>query len=240
MANIVSGGGRMSVDVVDYLTLPSMEEWKKFNEMIESEFPELQFSLGKSSFNLLEMINGEYEVNHWKNEFNWRIFNIGMNFVFMMHHYEKGIPDDQYANLKGEKLAVHIWFAFYAESLVSRLVGTYDILFHIANVKYKLKVNKGMGFNRKVLKELESENTDVHDLLMSIKSDDNYIDLSNLRNDFIHNNSPANLDSGIKESGNGVTAFGKGHYVKSSEIIEIFKKGLEHLQTTVIKFDELL
>ena len=228
----------MAIDVVDYLTLPSRDEWKKFNKIIESEFPDLNFSIEKSSFSLLEMINGDYEVNHWKNEFNWRVFNICMNFVIMMHHYEKGIPDE-HKDLKGEKLGVHMWFTFYAESLLSRIIGAYDVLFHIANIKYELKVEKGFGFNSKVQKGVKSVNKDLHEFLTSLNKDEAYKKVSNLRNDFIHNNSPTNLDSGIKKE-DGVISFGIGDYVNSSEIIETIKIGFSHLQSTVTKFNELL
>ncbi|OMC83351.1 Cthe_2314 family HEPN domain-containing protein [Viridibacillus sp. FSL H8-0123] len=229
----------MAVDLVQCLTLPSIGEWEKFNSSFDEEFPELQFATREGSFDLKEVVNGVFEADSWKYEFNWRVLNISTNYVLLMHFFEKGIPDNEYKNLTGEKMYIHIWFSFYAESLLARIIGAYDILFQIVNADYQLKVKKGTRFNIKVLQKLKPFNKRLHSCLSTFREDESYIKLVTLRNDFIHNNTPTNLDFGFSEEKPGVRSFGKGKYVKSQEVVDIANNGIKHLQDIVKKIQEL-
>lgn len=226
----------MAIDITKLETIPQEIEWEEFYQFFEEQFPNINFEDIIYKFNILKVnTKREMEFNHWKNEFNWKILNISVNYMHVLHYYNKGIPDDKYENLKGDNLGIHYWFAYHVEGLLSRIIGAFDALYHILNANYQLGVRSGLGFNKEVVKKVKSHNNELHKFMEKLNKDTRYKEVVKLRNDFIHNNAPTNLSSGISEA-NGVTTFSKGTYTTSTELIDIINKSLLYLQECVNKF----
>ena len=229
----------MAIDITKFETVPVEEEWEKFNHFFDGQFPTIHFEDIESKFNLFNATKSEIEFNHWKNEFNWKILNISVNYMHVLHYYNQGIPDDKYENLKGEKLGVHYWFSYHVEGLLSRIIGAFDLLFQILNSRYQLNVNKGIKFNQEVVRKLRGRNDVLHKFMKNIRYDKRYTRASKLRNDFIHNNAPTNLSAGISEV-NGIVTYSKGTYTTSTELKDIVYNVLLYLQECVNKFNDSL
>ena len=86
-------------------------------------------------------------------------------------------------------------------------------------------------------------NKELYHLLNNLRSNNVYKRIVDLRNDFIHNNTPTNLDSGLsikKQEGKTEFSFKQGNYVKSKDIVSAISKSFEHLKNTINDFEKLL
>lgn len=226
----------MALDIVDYMTLPTEEEWRKFHETVDEDFKNILLDFEKDTHSILDVRNGKLEIEQWISEFNWRIFNIQINYMQVVHYLNKGVRDEEYSQLTGGNLANHIWFAYQVESLLTRIIGAFDVLFHLANAIYQLKIKEGMKFNTYVTQRLRNKNRKLHNLMKQIKKDTRFQQANKLRNDFVHNFTPTNLRLEVKEITQNRFSLGKGTYVKVSEIELITKTLLKYLEEIVVKF----
>lgn len=232
----------MGQDILDYLTYPDNDEWTLICKQKADVFEGMIFDIDHKFNPLVDLRNGKYEFNHWKNEFNNRVFNLNTNYAFMMHFYKKGIPDEEsFTNFKGADLVTHYWFSYHVESVYSRIFGLIDLFFHIANVKYQLNVPHKSGFNREVINKLYNFDKGLRFMLKKMLNNDIYRTNNRLRNDFTHNQMPTNLSSGAKteeHDGKIKVTLSKGEYTSSNQIISNIDAMLDFLKDQFVDFNK--
>ncbi|MCR8853502.1 Cthe_2314 family HEPN domain-containing protein [Lysinibacillus fusiformis] len=242
----------MTIDIADYLTVPEKSEWKSNIGGLSKVFDCLFFEQEDHiSFDILKRdADREIEINHLKDEFNNRILDLLSNYVLVKHFYNKGIPDEEwyrkengkfifYPNFQPEHFGYQHWFNFYIESLYSRFIGLIDSLFHIVNIKYKIDAETKPGFRRVVLNTLlQIEENDVYKVMNDINNSKVIRKLNIIRNNFIHNQKPSEISSGVKrfKVGGIKTKVGLGDYTTSTELLNVFQDSIKYLKTDFEKF----
>ncbi|WP_431808213.1 Cthe_2314 family HEPN domain-containing protein [Lysinibacillus sphaericus] len=217
------------VNVNEYQILLKVEDWNRLDDELGDNIEKLFFEKTPNKYNLLEINDGKYSVDHWKNEFNYKLVSIGINYGYLYTYYKSLDGFDIYQVSDSEKLAYHFWFSYEAESLLTRLVTLIDNLYHLINIKFDLNVEEGLGFRKKITKKLTEINSSLALYLEGIYQDSRYKSVQDIRNDFTHNHSPLNLTSGYKKEGNEAF-FSKGDYLKPSEIVDSINEFINLLQ----------
>lgn len=206
------------VTVTDYQVLLKNEDWKRLSTVLTDKIDSIAFEFKQPQNIFIDMLNGELDVNHWKNEFNLKLISISTNYAYMYTYYEKLEMVDIYEKYDRDKVGIHFWFSYEAESLLTRIFSAIDNIYHIVNMKYNLQIKHELGFRGKVVKALETHNKSLADYLSRVRYDLRYKGAGALRNDFTHNHSPLNLTSGVNKTKNKVS-FGKGKYTKNEEVL---------------------
>ncbi|MGE7673785.1 Cthe_2314 family HEPN domain-containing protein [Lysinibacillus sp. NPDC094403] len=242
----------MTIDIAKHLTVPEISEWESNIGELKDVFDSLFFEQENHiSFNILKKdADREIEINFLKDEFNNRVIDLISNYVLVKHFYNKGIPDDEwyrkekgkviyYPNFQPEHFGYQYWYNFYIESLYSRFIALIDSLFHIVNIKYKIDEETKPGFRGKVIKILlQLEEYDVYKILNDINNKKIIKKLNTIRNNFIHNQKPNEISSGVKrfKEGNIKTKVGLGDYTTSTELLNIFQDSIKYLKTEFERF----
>ncbi|MGA3601748.1 Cthe_2314 family HEPN domain-containing protein [Lysinibacillus agricola] len=226
------------VNILDYIKDMSGENYEKYSLEFDDVYPQIVFKNLRDKFNMIEMFSGESEVNHWMTEYNNKIFNISVNYVQMMLYY---IEDDKqnYDDFDKNNVGIQYWYSYYTESLTQRVLGAYDLLMHVINVKYQFNKAPGSRFNFEVMKSLKEENLELYDELKQAIDDVEYFQISELRNDFTHNNNPTNLTSGVERK-EGIITISKGVRTSNNVILKSIKEGLSHLERTKLAIEKAL
>lgn len=217
------------VNVNEYQILLTESDWLDLDKELGDVFGALAFERTQDKYNLIEMINGKMDEDHWKNEFNYKLVSISINYAYMYAYYKKLNGLDIYEEKDLNKLGYHFWFGFEAESLLARLFTLIDNLYHLLNLKYKLEIPEGLGFRGKLVRVLSSVNQELSDYLSKLIQDQRYEKAQKIRNDFTHNHSPLNLTSGLKKTDNGMT-FTKGEYLKPDEVLKCINDFIDLLE----------
>jgi len=236
----VGGESMDGTDIIDYLNLPSSEFIGESNRFLEERYGKTMFTIDANDLSMKGIVEKKYEVAHWKNTFNWKVFNIQTNYIFLKHQYEQGIPDDDSLSDLGSQLGVHYWFSYHVESILSRIIGAFDLLYHIINVKYELDVKPDLSFRKNVLLKLKDKNMDLYTFMNKIRNNRRNRKANGLRNNFVHNQAPTDLSSPLKKMSNGSVAIGKGEYTSSKDILVVVDSVLDYLQETKIQFEKIL
>lgn len=226
------------MDILEHIKDMSGENYEKYSVEFDELYPQLVFENLKKRFVGMELFNGETEVHHWMTEYNNKIFNISVNYVQTMLYY---FEDDKqnYDDFDKNNLGIQYWFSYYAESLTQRILGAYDLLMHVINTKYQFNKASGSRFNFEVMKSLKEENLELYDELKQAIEDVEYFQISELRNDFTHNNNPTNLTSGV-ERNEGIITISQGVRTSNDDILKSIKEGLSHLERTKLAIEKAL
>ncbi len=209
------------VNLNEYQILLSIDDWDRLGRVLGDNIYNLGFEETQNKYDLLEMVNGKYSVDHWKNEFNYKLAAISINYGYMYTYFEKLEGYDIYKEKDKDKIAYHFWFSYETESLLARLFTLVDNLYHIINIKYELEVQEGIKFRPQLVEKLTSKNKILAQYLNNLIHDKRYKDVQKIRNDFTHNHSPLNLTSGIKRERNGgFWTMSKGEYIKPEMVLK--------------------
>ena len=207
------------ININDYQILLTEKDWLDLEKELGDSFGELGFESAQDKYNMLEMVKGKMNLDHWKNEFNYKTVAISINYGYMYTYYKKLDGFNIYEKKDAEKIGYHFWFSYEAESLLARLFTLIDNLYYILNINYDLDVPEGLGFRKNLVSALSHVNQDLSDYLSKLIKDERYDRAQTIRNDFTHNHSPLNLTSGFKKVENGHT-FSKGEYMEPDDVVE--------------------
>lgn len=167
------------------------------NEEFEKCYPNFQFEVQKT-YNILDDINLKMNVDMWKNQFNYKIFDISTNYIQARLHL---IEEDNGIEYSVEEMNdLSAWYAYYSESLSARIITAFDLLVHIINVSYKINIEPKSNFNREVMKELKHLDMTLHGVFKETINSDSYGELNKLRNSFSHNYSPVDNFYGLEKT----------------------------------------
>ncbi|WP_207641436.1 Cthe_2314 family HEPN domain-containing protein [Clostridium beijerinckii] len=179
---------------MEYAKIPSDDEIQEILKPVKSKFEKINFSHTKVSFTNIDL-------KDWIKEFNNRVNDFQVNYVFVMAYYNEGIPDDNWkakTDINKEQIrffpefadkdfAINYWFGFYVDSLFARYLGLVDAIYHILNCYYKLNIHDGMGYNLEVIERIKSKNKKLSDYLASIIKDRRFKRTNANRQSQIHN-----------------------------------------------------
>lgn len=228
---------------LDYADYPTKESWEEQYRKKQDTLDKigLKENSGTHTFSILHsegLMN--LELSFWISEFNSKANDLINNYIILMHHYNKGIPDTEwFAKGKGkveffphfEEKHHHIiyWFGFYMDSYYTRFASLIDTIYHIINVKYYLGIEAKMGFRGQVAKALKSADEALFYYLDGIRENDTYKEVEYFRNDITHNFRPNQISSGIKrKKGAGFISIsgGLGEYTTTTEFVANIEKSL--------------
>ncbi|MGD7025175.1 Cthe_2314 family HEPN domain-containing protein [Rossellomorea vietnamensis] len=235
----------MKKHINDFADFPSKDKWRElYNEQKDSlERIEFSTSNGTGTNDIIDF-SRKMELSPWFLEFNNKSFDLTMNYILVMHHYKKGIPDENwigagekggikyFQHFKDEHHCIKFWFDFYVESYFFRFFSMIDSIYHILNVNYQLGVTEGIGFRNKVSKRLKEKDIGLYEYMKDIRKDEIYLSLDNFRNNFTHNFRPNQISSGItrKETKTHlVISGGVGKYTTSAELVQNIQASLRLL-----------
>jgi hypothetical protein len=238
---MIKGGEKMNIH--DYAKYPTPEEWDGIYQKKKSSLDKLNLANEKRKFNILDFDEGYYgiQLSYGLSEFNNRSFDLVNNYIILMSYYNEGIPDDQwyispgknghsvqyFPDFEAKHYILHYWFGFYMESYYTRFSGMIDTVYHLINLKYRFEIDPTVGFIKKVLKKLESEDKILYDYLKTIPNNTVYEKVNEFRNNIVHNFRPNQVDSGFERKkqpdGSEIISMSIGNYTPSS----VFVKNIE-------------
>ncbi|RFU61959.1 hypothetical protein D0469_20785 [Peribacillus saganii] len=229
---------------LDYADYPTKESWNEQYRKKEDTLNKIRLKEkgGTQTYSVLSsegLMN--LELSFWIGEFNNKANDLINNYIILMHHYDKGIPDTEWftPREKGgvqffphfEEKHHHIiyWFGFYTDSYYTRFASLIDTIYHIINVKYYLGIEAKIGFRGQVAKALKSEDEALFNYLDGIRENHVYKEVEYFRNDITHNFRPNQISSGIKrKKGKGFLSIsgGIGEYTTTTAFVANIEKSL--------------
>ncbi|GGG88737.1 Cthe_2314 family HEPN domain-containing protein [Paenibacillus radicis (ex Gao et al. 2016)] len=239
--------------LVDYLSYPSGEEWRKIageislNKLsVEINFP--------SPTKAIDLIVSQ-ERKDWLMLFNNRLGEVRQTYIFLTHYYNMGIPDDNwhkspgdngesiqyYTEFEDKHYYIKHMYDYYADILYFKFISAWDTLSHFYNVYYEFKISIKYISRYKVLDRIEKINPDLYECIRGVQDSEAFNKFIEQRNDITHNFSPSQIDSGIKRYNNGSAAFSIGKYTTTRErqnnIVEVIKMTIKFLDEIKIIFE---
>jgi hypothetical protein len=238
--------------IFNYLDYPDEKEW---NEIVKNSpvLKKLHLKINSDIKYDNDVFNPlyDFEFEIWLRQINNRLFNIYMTYIFLMHYFNKGIPDDKHSDSRGKnnktvRFLPHsgeksYWikylFYYYVEVLYFQAFSVWDSIHHLINVYYQMDIEPRLGFNENVMKKLKDKNIILHKLLKKQKENEVFEKAHRLRRDFTHNFLPCRFgfvigrenkeDKKVKETHLGIKI------PKSKEFQTNIYQFLELLSTTL-------
>ena len=224
-----------------FFGFPSHEDWKRIYN--DSPFDRL-FSLLDSFQNKGHASQGidgftkAIELHGLIYEVQQRLSDVRRSYILMMFYYKQGIPDQRWYISPGrngesvqyypdfEERHFHIkgWFDYYSDTLYYKLFSAWDVVGHILNVKYDLKVD--MVYFGKAVEALKSKHPSLHANFAGVRESPVFKKASTIRNDITHNYLPNTAGMAVYR-GSKSTTVGLKKYVPSDEIIANVQEILE-------------
>lgn len=224
-----------STRFVNTLRLPTYTVSMMLGEYIRS----LQEEGGDSQY---------YRITKWITEYNNKLSKIDFNYAYVSKYYELLGEDDAFVESDYAKKNYNYWFSYEVESLLYRMFGLEDCLYHIIVEKFDLNVSNTAGFKNKVVTQMKKQNSQFGEYLYELKKkkDEDYIDkdlryinANKLRNSFTHNHSPLNpeLNQKMMETKNDIN-FIKPTYIYENpiDVIKAIEKFAEYIQEFLVEF----
>lgn len=232
------------VSILEYASYPADSDWNELVRNKKAQLDNIGFDNFSNKINLFDF--AEVELTYWKKEFNNRAGDLQTSYVMMMHYYKQGIPDDEWYISPGKKgntvdyfphfnlrhFGLLYWYGFYLDGYLSRFTGLIDSIYHLINAKYDFRVKEDLSFKRNVLSQLKNKDRGLHDYLDNLKSNGIYKKTNEIRNSFMHNYRPNQIDSGLSYSekdGSLTISFGIGQYTTTTEILKIVEDSIDLL-----------
>jgi hypothetical protein len=172
-----------------YFEFPAREDWRRIYST--SSFQKLfvlldRFEVTENTVDGWGGLTKRIELRGYLYEMQHRLAAAARSYVLMMFYYEKGIPDQQWYISPGkdgepiqyfpdfEEVDFHIkgWFNYYSDILYYKLFSAWDLVGHILNVKYDLKIKRA-DFDRAV-KALGGKDKSLHTSLEGLRNSPAY------------------------------------------------------------------
>ena len=237
---------------MNYLKFPSTENWKRISSA--SPFEQLPFYL-----NELETKNKPedgltnsmryIEISEFILQLRHRLADVQKSYVMLIYYYEKGIPDKEwyispgkdgasveyYPHFNESDFIIKDWFDYYSDTFYFKLFSAWDVIGHLINIKYDLKIErKNISFWTAVNK-LNKKHNVLYSKLEKIRRNDVFKRARDIRDDITHNYLPSSVGLAVSmnEKGGGL---GIREYIPSDEIVQnaqevvgLFEETLMHM-----------
>lgn len=195
--------------IFDYLEYPNEKEW---NETVENSPPLKKLYLRLNSDIKCDrdiaspLFDIEFEV--WLRQINDRLRNLYMTYIFLMHYFKKGIPNNEYSisqtkdnrsvkylpHLEEKSYWINYLFYYYVEIFYFQAFSAWDCIYHLINVYYQMDIKPNKQFNRNVMEKLKDKNGNLHKLLEDQEKNEVLKKARRLRIGFTHNLLPRRFD----------------------------------------------
>ncbi|MBU5345833.1 Cthe_2314 family HEPN domain-containing protein [Paenibacillus lautus] len=179
-----------------YVRYPNEEEWNS----IFNNSPFVEFNFSFSSFynhNLNEVdIFDSPIINSHSLLLIQRFRSLVESYILLTFYYQLGIPDETnkrninniYKDFEPHHFGNKEKFDYYSEAFYFKVFSCWEVIGHILNIQYDLKMKK-IEF-KKVVRQLKSENNDMFRKLIGITNNNEFINANTYRNQITHNYSP--------------------------------------------------
>ena len=196
----------------DNFDFPNKEERELIYKSCE-HFQELCLTVDcedNSDTTYIDIIENRMLFEHWISQFNRKIGEVRISYILLTHYFNKCsafLKDAINANEEGEEYNSNKYiFYFYADVFYHKAFSTWDFIYHLINIYYKLNILTKSGFNDKVMKKLKCINTGLYSKLDDVCcNNDVFKEAKRFRNDLTHNFPPINATYIINKSNDGVT-----------------------------------
>ncbi|TXK77714.1 Cthe_2314 family HEPN domain-containing protein [Paenibacillus sp. N3.4] len=217
----------------DHLEYPSKAQWIEIEK--KSKIAQLHLDVKKlKTSDIFAFITNE-ELSSWIRLFNNRLGQSRMSYIFFMHYYNKGIPDDEWFIVKDQSIQYFPHFNketfyyksifdYYIDNFYYKFFSAWDTMYHIINVYYQFNIETGNRFNSNVMKNLLKIDNNLYKVVEQTNKSEPFTLSRTLRNDITHNFAPNDISSGVikenEEFKNNMSimkvSFGVGHYTHAS------------------------
>lgn len=235
-----------------YFEFPTKEDWKRiYNASAFNKIYSMLDGLEDKEHTTL-CFTQNIELSGWLYELRQGIGDIAISYCFMMFYYEKGIPDGRPYISPGtngesiqycpdsEPIHFHIkaWFDFFSDTLYYKLFSAWDVIGHILNLKYDLKIDIDKVYFGTAIGKLRKKDINLHACLNNVLCSSAYKTAHKNRVNITHNYLPstahmiARRDNNPELKGN-VTHIDIKEYVKSEEIVTNVQEALELFAATL-------
>ncbi|OUM83850.1 Cthe_2314 family HEPN domain-containing protein [Parageobacillus thermoglucosidasius] len=220
----------------DYLEYPSKSQWIEIVSETRISELYLEVSETKEGDIISSLFNQEFKS--WLRLFNNRLGQSRMSYVFLMHYYKKGIPDDEwflspgkegqsvqyFPHFNEENFYYKMMFDYYMDIFYYKFFSAWDTMFHVINVYYSFDLLPNSRFNSNVMQRLLQRNNSLHTIISNVSNSEPFVQSRTLRNNITHNYAPNDISSGITiekiKEGVSKISFGIGTYTTSKTFIE--------------------
>jgi hypothetical protein len=216
-----------------FFEFPTADEWRKLQETYPFDKLELSQDYFRYTLNPHGSIESFYagsEIQTWTLHLQNRLIQTRWSYIFLMFHFTKGIPDDEWfisPGKNGESIQYYphfeekdhftkAQFDYYADVFYYKLFSAWDTLGQILNVLYELEIAKPT-FNEAV-KKLKPLKPALHAKLKSILNSDDFLKMRALRHDITHNHLPGHIGSSVRKVSPTHFTFGGGSYTPSGAV----------------------
>ncbi len=243
-----------------FFKFPNEEEWNDLEGSYPFEKLEIRdddFKYAFENANTVLKWSATSEIETWKNHLINRLIQTRWSFVFLMFHFNKGIPDKEWLmspGPEGESIRyfphfttddhkVKAQFDFYVDIFYYKLFSAWDTIGHLLNMMYELRIERS-SFS-KAAQALQSVNPVLHQELAAIIESDHFRTMQDFRHTITHNHLPGHIGSSVRRISDNEMTFGGGSYTPSAKIqaniiqaLNLFAKTLkvirEHQITSTI------
>jgi len=229
-----------------FFEFPTREDWRRIhNASAFKKIFSVLDSLEEREY-LTDDFTKDLELKGWFYEIRQRIEDTAISYCFMMFYYEKGIPDKRwyispgtngesiqyYPDFEEVHFRIKMWFDFFSDTLYYKLFSAWDLVGHVMNVKYSLKIPKKDVYFGTAVKALRCKGKNVHDCLKNVKDKQAYEKARRIRIDITHNYLPHTAHM-VVHSGSKSTTIDLKQYIPSEEIVTNVREALELFAETL-------
>lgn len=243
-------------DIYGFAKYPTSEDWDNICEKKKESIKKIHLKEERKTFSMFDF--KAIEMRYWLKEFNNRAFDLINSYVMMMYYYHRGIPDEEWYISPGkndesvqyfphfgkEHFCYLYWFGFYMDIYYSKFFSLIDTIYHLFNIKFELNIQNSVGFQKRIMNKLETEDKELFEFLKSGKeNNDVYKRVSEFRNDLLHNYRPNQIDSGMsykKENGKIRISMSVGNYTTTKEFVENIEESIDLMAFILDKVREKL
>jgi hypothetical protein len=225
-----------------FFEFPTADEWRNLQDTYPFDRLELSEDHFRYTANPQGSIKSFYagsEIQTWTLHLQNRLIQTRWSYIFLMFHFTKGIPDDEWfisPGKNGESIQYYphfeqkdhftkAQFDYYADIFYYKLFSAWDTLGHILNVLCELGIDKPT-FNEAVRK-LKPVKPALHTKLKSIIDSDDFVKMRDFRHNITHNHLPGHIASSVRKLSPSHFTFGVGRYTPSGLVQANVTKSLD-------------
>ncbi|WP_127576761.1 Cthe_2314 family HEPN domain-containing protein [Paenibacillus barengoltzii] len=205
------------MSIGDYLDHPSKDQMIEIEKnsrtdklYLRIKWPSVVYSPPEKN---IYFFFSRHETDSWIRMLNNRLGQVRLSYIFMMHYFNKGIPDDEwYINPNRGELSIQYFphfreetfhyktmFDYYTDVFYYKFSSAWDTIFHIINAYYSFNIEPKHRFNDKVKNELKKRNSALFNEIGKTENSEAFKESKTLRNNITHNFSPNDISSGVKK-----------------------------------------
>lgn len=166
---------------------------------------------------------------HWVRVLYNKIFNIEFSYKMVNFYYKDGFPDNDGPDLEAmndDMFCRKAMFDYFVDVGFYTIQSAYDIISHILNSKYNMKLNK--VYYSSVIKELKDKDNSLYTKLVAAKTTFN-----KTRNDFSHNIPPNAMVGFVTDIEDNTMEIKEPDYVSAKKLKEEFSTQVKDLNSVL-------